>query len=165
MRALTIGAISSIPSYKWFLWLSSSFNFASSQLLSLFTKVVVNQICFTPIFNTYFFGMQALLAGENLETTWERVRVTVPVSFVNSCKVWPAVTAFSFAFIPLEYRSIFAGVVAVGWQSYLSLLNRKAEEAEAAAEASVPASVVVTPKQQQQLPPSRVEGNKVAVAA
>jgi len=110
-----------------FVWLSENFNYPS-RLLSLATKVVINQICFTPIFNTYFFGMQAALAGENVEAIWERVKHTVPVSFVNSCKLWPAVTAFSFAFIPLEYRSLFAGFIAVGWQTYLSFLNRLAEE-------------------------------------
>lgn len=114
------------------LWLSNNFNY-SSRILSLGTKVVVNQICFTPIFNSYFFGMQAFLAGESLENIVERIRVTVPVSFVNSCKLWPAVTAFSFTFIPMEYRSLFAGVVAVGWQTYLSFLNRKAEDGRAVA--------------------------------
>jgi hypothetical protein len=92
--------------------------------LSLATKVVVNQICFAPVFNVYFFGMQALLAGEDI---LQRIRRTVPVSLVNSVKLWPAVTAFSFAFIPMEYRSVFAGFIAVGWQTYLAILNRKAE--------------------------------------
>ncbi|KAK3940328.1 putative mpv17 pmp22 family protein [Diplogelasinospora grovesii] len=134
-RSLIIGAISSIPSYKWFMWLSHSFNY-SSRILSLGTKVVVNQICFTPIFNSYFFGMQAFLAGDSLSEVWERIKKTVPVSFVNSCKLWPAVTAFSFTFIPIEYRSIFSGVIAVGWQTYLSWLNRLAEEDVARKEAA-----------------------------
>jgi protein Mpv17 len=128
VRSLIIGAISSIPSYKWFVWLSHSFNYAS-RTLSLLTKVVVNQVCFTPIFNTYFFGMQAALAGESFDGIVERVKQTVPVSYVNSCKVWPLVTAFSFTFIPLEYRSLFAGFIAVGWQTYLAFLNRMAEDA------------------------------------
>jgi dihydroorotate dehydrogenase len=113
-----------------FVFLSQNFNY-SSRLLSLGTKVVVNQICFTPIFNSYFFGMQAALAGDTLEQVWERIRRTVPVSFKNSMKLWPVVTAFSFTFIPMEYRSIFAGVIAVGWQTYLSFLNRLAEKEEA----------------------------------
>lgn len=128
VRSLIIGGVSSIPSYKWFVWLSNSFNYPS-RLLSLAAKVAVNQICFTPVFNTYFFAMQAALAGEDLAAVWERVQKTVPVSFVNSCKLWPAVTAFSFTFVPLEYRSLFAGFIAVGWQTYLSYLNRLAEEA------------------------------------
>lgn len=37
-RALVIGGLSSIPSYKWFLWLSNSFNY-SSKTLSLSIKV------------------------------------------------------------------------------------------------------------------------------
>ncbi|KAK3324405.1 hypothetical protein B0T19DRAFT_428520 [Cercophora scortea] len=123
-RSLLIGGMSSIPSYKWFLWLSHSFNY-SSRILSLGTKVFVNQLCFTPIFNSYFFGMQALLAGENV---LEHIKRTVPTSIVNSLKLWPAVTAFSFTFVPIEFRSVFAGVIAVGWQTYLMFLNRAAEE-------------------------------------
>lgn len=37
-RALVIGGLSSIPSYKWFLWLGENFNY-SSKILSLTTKV------------------------------------------------------------------------------------------------------------------------------
>lgn len=33
-----------------------------------------------------------------------------------------------FAFIPLEYRPVFGGGIAVGWQTYLSYLNRRAEQ-------------------------------------
>ena len=51
----------------------------------------------------------------------------MPVSWKNSWKVWPAVTAFSFTFIPWQYRNIFAGVIAIGWQTYLSWLNRREE--------------------------------------
>jgi len=37
-RALTIGGLAAVPGYKWFLWLSNSFNY-SSKVLSLTTKV------------------------------------------------------------------------------------------------------------------------------
>jgi hypothetical protein len=113
------------------MFLGNNFNY-SSKILSLATKVTVNQICFTPIFNTYFFGMQSLLSGDTLPEVWDRIKRTVPISMINSCKLWPAVTAFSFTFITPQYRSIFAGFIAIGWQTYLSYLNRKAEVAEAA---------------------------------
>lgn len=149
-RSLIIGGLISIPNYEWyalhrgglyfyaltrlvcarFMFLSRNFNY-SSRLLSIATKIVVNQALFTPLFNSYFFGMQALLAGDNLVEVWGRIKRTVPTSMVNSVKLWPAVTAINFTFIPIEYRSVFAGVIAVGWQTYLSWLNRLAEEAEA----------------------------------
>lgn len=100
------------------------------KLTFLRKKVAVNQILFTPIFNSYFFGMQSLLTGMSISETIERIKNTVPVSWINSCKLWPAVTAFSFAFIPIEYRSIFGGVIAIGWQTYLSLLNQRAAAGE-----------------------------------
>lgn len=113
-----------------FMWLSRNFNY-SSRVLSIATKIVVNQSIFTPLFNTYFFGMQSFLAGDNFVEIWERVKRTVPVSMMNSVKLWPIVTAINFTYVPLEYRSVFAGVIAVGWQTYLTWLNRRAEEEEA----------------------------------
>ncbi|KAG5920684.1 hypothetical protein E4U42_006100 [Claviceps africana] len=129
-RTLLIGLVAAIPHFHWFVFLSSHFNYAS-KVLSVATKVVVNQIFLTPTFNTYFFGAQALLSGESLEATVQRVRDTVPTSWLNSFKVWPATVAVSMAFLPFEFRSIFSGVVAVGWQTYLSYLNRQAELLEA----------------------------------
>jgi protein Mpv17 len=112
------------------MFLTDHFNYRS-KVLSLATKVVVNQIVFAPIINTYFFGMQSLLSGDSLPDIWERLKRTVPTSLINSVKFWPAVTAFSFTFIPPQHRSIFAGGIAVGWQTYLSYLNRTAEVAVA----------------------------------
>ncbi|KFZ13827.1 hypothetical protein V501_03502 [Pseudogymnoascus sp. VKM F-4519 (FW-2642)] len=132
-RALVIGAGAAIPCYTWFVYLGNSFNY-TSPILSLLTKVVVNQLAFTPIFNTYFFGMQSLLSHppslSSLEHAFEHVKRTVPTSFINSCKLWPIVTAFSFTFLPPDFRNIFGGVVAIGWQAYLSFLNRKVEGVE-----------------------------------
>ncbi|OOQ90350.1 putative integral membrane protein, Mpv17/PMP22 family [Penicillium brasilianum] len=125
VRHLIVGASSSIPSYNWFMFIHNHFNF-SSRLLSVLTKVVVQQICFTPVFNTYFFSVHSLLSGATLEETWERLKKALPVSVTNSAKLWPAVTAFSIIYIPAQFRNVFAGVIAVGWQTYLSWLNQKA---------------------------------------
>ncbi|KAF2151157.1 hypothetical protein K461DRAFT_227905 [Myriangium duriaei CBS 260.36] len=122
LRAMAIGGISSIPSYHWFLFLGRRFNY-SSHWLSIAVKIVVNQSVFTPIFNSYFFGMHSLLSGNGWAETKRRVLETVPVSWRTSWKFWPIVTAFSFTFVPPQYRSVTAGVVAIFWQTYLSWLN------------------------------------------
>ncbi|KAF7128696.1 hypothetical protein CNMCM5793_003547 [Aspergillus hiratsukae] len=125
MRHLTVGVGSAIPSYNWFMFLHNNFNF-QSKFLSILTKVSIQQAVFTPVFNTYFFSVHSLLAGASLEETYERLKVALPVSIYNSVKLWPAVTAFSFMYVSPPFRSIFAGVIAVGWQTYLSWLNQKA---------------------------------------
>ncbi|KAI1089560.1 hypothetical protein F5B19DRAFT_495272 [Rostrohypoxylon terebratum] len=126
VRNMVIGAVSAVPCFLWFVWLSKSFNYGS-HIVSIGVKIVINQMVFTPVFNSYFFGSQALLSGESLAETWDRIVRTVPVSWKNAWKLWPAVLAFSFTYVPIAYRSVFSGAVAVGWQTYLSYLNRQAE--------------------------------------
>jgi protein Mpv17 len=108
VRALLIGSLAAIPGYHWFLFLARNFNY-SSKAGSIVVKVLVNQIVFTPIFNSYFFGMQSGLSGAAFEEVVERIRHTVPRSWINSWKLWPVVTAFSFAFVRVELRGLFAG--------------------------------------------------------
>ena len=90
------------------MYLGQSFHY-SSKALSLSVKVLVNQLVFTPSLNTFIFGGHSLLSGNSLIGTWEHLKKTVPVSFINSWKLWPAVTAFSFTYIPPQNRSLFAG--------------------------------------------------------
>ncbi|KAM0265609.1 hypothetical protein ACHAQJ_000041 [Trichoderma viride] len=130
VRTIIIGAGTAIPAYRWFMFLAKNFNY-TSRALSLGVKIVVNQLIFAPYINVYFFSMQALLAGDGISGAVQRVRDTLATSWINSCKIWPIVMAFSLTFVPLEYRSLFTGLVNVGWQAYLSLLNRWAEIREA----------------------------------
>lgn len=90
------------------MYLNGCFNY-QSRVLSMAAKVIVNQIAFTPIFNSYFFGMQSLLTGDSISDAWDRIKRTVPTSFINSLKLWPAVTAFNFTYIAPQYRALFAG--------------------------------------------------------
>lgn len=149
-RSLLIGAAAAIPQFKWFIFLSKNFNYKSKPL-SLVAKVLFNQVTFAVAFPVYFFTGQALLAGENMQRTAERLRDTMGPVWYNSWKVWPLTTAINITYIPLAYRALFAGVVAIGWQTYLSWMNRQAElveEAiEAAAEGDMPRALELMPNQ------------------
>lgn len=111
------------------MFLGNHFNY-SSKVLSIATKIVVQQIIFAPLFNTYFFGMQALLSGDDTNDVMRRIRGAVPESVVSSLKFWPAVTAFSFTFIQPGYRFLFSNGFAALWQTYLSYLNRREQVRE-----------------------------------
>ncbi|KAK0265893.1 hypothetical protein LTR35_017077 [Friedmanniomyces endolithicus] len=130
LRAWFIGAGLSIPGYTWFMWLARNFNYPSSWVRSMGTKILIQQCVFLPLVQTYFFSMQILLSGGSLESARRRVIDTLPVSWTNSWKVWPAVMAFTFTYVPMQYRSVFNAFVGVCWQTYLSWVNQKAEAAE-----------------------------------
>jgi hypothetical protein len=102
--------------------------------------VAVQQACFTPVFNTYFFSVHSLLGGATFEETWERLKKALPVSVTNSVKLWPAVTAFSLVYVQPQFRNVFGGVIADGWQTYLSWLNQKAKHEVEMAELAVAAA-------------------------
>ncbi|EZF33539.1 hypothetical protein H109_06796 [Trichophyton interdigitale MR816] len=125
LRHVSIGGFVAIPSYTWFMFVHNNFNYAS-KFLSIATKVVLSQVIYAPLFNVYFFSAQSLLSGASWTETLQRLQVTLPVSIVNSAKIWPAVSAFMFLYIDPAFRAIFAGTIALGWQTYLSWLNQVA---------------------------------------
>jgi protein Mpv17 len=108
--------------------------------------------------------MQSLLSGASLAECVERIKNTVPTSWINSCKVWPAITAFSFTYIPIQYRSIFGGVIAIGWQTYLSLLNQRAAAAEEGAEHGAVAEAVREVRVEQRMERERESGEQKCAA-
>lgn len=123
---MAIGALAAIPSYKWFKFLGDSFNL-KSPALSICVRIVVHQAFFVPVFNAYFFGAQTVFAGGTLREAKDRILRQVPVSWWKSCQFWPVVNAFVFSVVPWQYRNVFSGVVAIGWQTYLCWLNREDE--------------------------------------
>ncbi|KAL3447743.1 hypothetical protein BJX65DRAFT_90653 [Aspergillus insuetus] len=127
LRSLITGAVTSLPSYRWFLFLGRQFNYPSSAIRSTGAKVIVNQLVYTPLFNVYFFGFHALLAGKGVGGALDRVCETVPESIPRSFLYWPVVTAVNFTYVPSKSRSVATGIFAVFWQSYLSWLNSRAE--------------------------------------
>lgn len=129
LRSITIGALVAIPSRKWFLFLGRNFNY-SSAMVSTWTKVVVNQLVYTSLFNVYFFASHAILSGLTFSGVIERVKNTVPTSLPRSFLIWPFITAFNFTYVQPQSRSVVTAIFSVFWQSYLSWLNAQAQKHE-----------------------------------
>lgn len=110
-----------------FLFIARNFNY-SNKLLTLVTKVGVNQIVYAPVFGTYYFTMQGFLSGDSADQVWERVKIAMPRSVISSWMFWPPITAATFALVPPMYQAITLACVTTGWQAYLSWLNRKTDK-------------------------------------
>jgi protein Mpv17 len=142
-------------------WLGTSplFKF-KSKYLSLLSKIITQQCIFAPIFGSYFFTAQTLLAGGGLSDVTDRLERTFFVTWLNSCKLWPMVTAINFTMISPQHRNVFAGkfllqlvhpmiswillagIIGIGWQAYMSWLNQRAAVQATQDHSEVPA---VTP--------------------
>ncbi|KUI56527.1 Protein SYM1 [Cytospora mali] len=93
LRVLAISAGSSIIIFK-------------CKLLTLATKVGVNQVVYAPVFGTYYFTLQGFLSGDSADKVWERVKVAMPRSVISSWMFWPPITATTFAFVPPMYHAV-----------------------------------------------------------
>ncbi|PNS14837.1 hypothetical protein CAC42_2066 [Sphaceloma murrayae] len=73
-----------------------------------------------------FIGGMLLLRGEtDMALVADRIgKELVPLMLAGQ-KLWPAVSLLSFTLVPLEYRTLFGGLVGVGWGIYLSLIDGK----------------------------------------
>jgi protein Mpv17 len=123
-RALAIGGAAAIPAYHWYNWVSGLFT-TLPRAGAVAARVGLQMAVFAPVFNAYFFAAQALLSGRSLAQARARVAAATPTAWLNGVKVWPAVMAVNFAFVPPELRSLLPGFVAVGWQCYLCILNQR----------------------------------------
>lgn len=98
-----------------------------SRHLETVARVIVDQSVFAPTMIGVFLGSMAVLEGNDprrkVETTWWP---TVQTNWL----VWPAVQAVNFTFLPLQHRVLFANVVSIGWNSYLSWVNGKEADVE-----------------------------------
>ncbi|KAI5818555.1 hypothetical protein BZA77DRAFT_386160 [Pyronema omphalodes] len=88
--------------------------------IEMISRVAADQLIFAPIGIAVFFASMATMEGidpqEKLAESWW-------VALRANWNVWPAVQLVNFRFVPLEMRVLFANVISVGWNSYLSWLN------------------------------------------
>lgn len=84
-------------------------------------KFALDQTLGAAVNTVLFVAGMALLKGEALETVVGNVREQFwPLLFAGQ-KLWPLVSIVSFTLVPVEKRTVFGGIVGVGWGIFLSL--------------------------------------------
>ncbi|KFH45512.1 hypothetical protein ACRE_036540 [Hapsidospora chrysogenum ATCC 11550] len=105
----------------WFNFLARRVN-PSNKRLTTMARVACDQLAFAPVMIGVFLSSMATMEGgspkHKLEITWW------PALKAN-WMVWPFVQMVNFTFLPLQHRVLFANVVSIGWNSYLSWVNNQ----------------------------------------
>ncbi|EGX89906.1 integral membrane protein, Mpv17/PMP22 family, putative [Cordyceps militaris CM01] len=119
--ALYGGVVFGPAATTWFNFLSRRITLPNKRA-EILARVAVDQSVFAPTMIGLFLSSMATMEGasaqERLEKTWWPALQT-------NWMVWPFVQTINFAFLPLQYRVLFANVVSIGWNSYLSWVNSK----------------------------------------
>lgn len=117
--ALYGGCVFGPVATTWLGFLARRVTFRNARVETL-ARVAADQTLFAPVMIGVFLGSMATMEGkspkERLDTTWW------PALKAN-WMLWPFVQFVNFTFLPLQYRLLFANVISIGWNSYLSWVN------------------------------------------
>ncbi|KAH7001684.1 putative integral membrane protein, Mpv17/PMP22 family [Ilyonectria destructans] len=103
----------------WFGVLARNVNVRNKRLETL-ARVACDQLLFAPVMIGVFLSSMATMEGASVK---ERLDKTYWPALSTNWMVWPFVQMINFTFLPLQHRVLFANVVSIGWNSYLSWVN------------------------------------------
>ncbi|KAH0353957.1 MFS general substrate transporter, partial [Aureobasidium melanogenum] len=85
-------------------------------------KFALDQTLGAAVNNALFIVGIAFLKGQSIETALSALQKDFfPLLFAGQ-KLWPLVSIISFTLVPLEHRTVFGGIIGVGWGVFLSLM-------------------------------------------
>ncbi|KAH6574361.1 hypothetical protein BASA50_001697 [Batrachochytrium salamandrivorans] len=108
----------------WYRLLSKNILLASP-MQTLAARVSLDQLVFAPSFLAVFFAATGLMEGRSFSEVGTKLSAGYPDALVSNYKLWPAVQMINFYLVPLHYQALFVNVIALGWNTYLSVLNRR----------------------------------------
>lgn len=88
--------------------------------LDVASRVVVDQLCFAPVGVAAYLGAMGLMSGDTVGKVKQKLDDTWMDTVIANWAVWPAIQVFTFAWVPLNQRVGFVGVLGVFWNAYLS---------------------------------------------
>ena len=107
----------------WYRFLSAKVHL-SSPLKTLFARVGLDQFVFSPVFLIVFFTANGLMEGKTLAQCKAKLEKGYVTALTANWTIWPWVQLANFKFVPLNYQALFVNSIALGWNTYLSLLNK-----------------------------------------
>jgi len=88
--------------------------------MTALAKMATDQLVFAPIFLFNFMGLMGFLNGLNSRQIESDIRANYGDVMYRNYQLWPAAQMINFGLVPLQHRVLFAQIVAVFWNTYLS---------------------------------------------
>ncbi|CAG8595277.1 12099_t:CDS:2, partial [Ambispora gerdemannii] len=128
VRMVAFGTIIAGPAIaNWYRFLDK-FVTIKNPNKALLARVAIDQAFFAPCFIAVFFGAQGVMEGKSRQAIMQKLKTAYPNALINNYRIWPAVQLINFRFVPLQHRLMVVNVVALGWNTYLSIENRQSSK-------------------------------------
>ncbi|XP_004635895.1 peroxisomal membrane protein 2 isoform X2 [Octodon degus] len=87
-------------------------------------RLLLDRLLFAPAFQLLFFLTMNLLEGKDTAALVARVRSGFWPALRMNWRVWTPVQFININYVPLQFRVLFANLVALFWYAYLSSLGQ-----------------------------------------
>ncbi|WIA31996.1 hypothetical protein OEZ86_002850 [Tetradesmus obliquus] len=119
---LLIGAPSA---HFWHMYLQRWFAGKAETLQTVLQKVALDQLTFGPLYNLAFMAYTSMVVnGMPAAAFQRRFSREYPALQVNGWRVWSVVSLINYRFVPLQFRVLFANIVALFWGVFVILSSR-----------------------------------------
>ncbi|KAL2918128.1 Protein required for ethanol metabolism [Polyrhizophydium stewartii] len=109
---------------SWYGLLSRRIVF-ENRLMALLARVSLDQLVFAPTFIAIFFSATGFMEGLTPEAVWDKLKSGYPTALAGNYKLWPAVQLVNFYLVPLHHQALVVNTIALGWNTYLSVINQR----------------------------------------
>ncbi|XP_069788940.1 peroxisomal membrane protein 2 [Narcine bancroftii] len=87
-------------------------------------RLLLDRLIFAPAFLALFFVVISLLEGKNLKSLKDKMQTGYWVALKMNWKVWTIFQYININYVPVQFRVLFANLVALFWYAYLASVRR-----------------------------------------
>ncbi|XP_067636100.1 mpv17-like protein [Eurosta solidaginis] len=122
LRFASVGLFYVGPALKiWYGTLDKIVNKADPPFKRGLKKMALDQFAFAPGFVASLIGIFGLMNGDSTKTVQKRLKKDYLDILIKNYMLWPPAQMINFSLVPIQYQVFFAQVVAVIWNTYLSM--------------------------------------------
>ncbi|MEE6511688.1 hypothetical protein FKM82_018374 [Ascaphus truei] len=92
--------------------------------LSGLRRLLLDRLIFAPAFLLLFFFVMNLLEGKDMATLYKKLKNGYWMALKMNWKVWTPFQFINVNYIPVQFRVLFANLVAFFWYAYLSSIRK-----------------------------------------
>ncbi|XP_001509760.1 peroxisomal membrane protein 2 [Ornithorhynchus anatinus] len=87
-------------------------------------RLLLDRLVFAPVFLLLFFFVMNLLEGQNMAAFSKKMRTGYWKALKMNWKVWTPIQFININYVPVQFRVLFANLVALFWYAYLASLRK-----------------------------------------